>query len=70
MNISKLQRELHSFYLNDDVKLSKSFADKCFSIMDSRYTNDMSITEQKLLQYDVITEEFEPVIFRHSPFFL
>jgi len=28
----------------------------------NRYTHGMSILEQKLLQYDVITEEFEPVV--------
>ena len=29
----------------------------------------MSVLEEKLMQYDVITEEFEPVIFRTVPYF-
>ena len=37
--------------------------------MDSRYTEDMSIPQQKMLQYDVIAEEFEPVIFRNAPYY-
>ncbi len=65
----KLREELYSFYLHGDAERSKSFADKCFAIMDARFEDGMTVTEQKLLQYDVITEEFEPVIFRHSPYF-
>ncbi len=37
--------------------------------MDSRFQEDMSVTAQKLLQYDVICEEFNPIIFRYNPFF-
>ena len=37
--------------------------------MDSKYKDGMSVTEQKMLQYDVICEEFEPVLFRHVPYF-
>ena len=29
----------------------------------------MSVTEEKMLQYDVITEEFQPIIFKTIPFF-
>ena len=69
MNETALRNELYAFYLKGDVERSKAFAEKCFSIMDSRFREDMSVTAQKLLQYDVICEEFEPVIFRHNPFF-
>lgn len=65
----KLRDELYDFYLSDDVARSRSFSDKCYAIMDERYSEGMSVTEQKLLQYDVIVENFEPKIFRHSPFF-
>ena len=65
-----LKRELYEYYLSGgDIERSKAFADKCFAIMDSRYKDGMSVTEQKMLQYDVITENFEPKIFRHAPFF-
>lgn len=69
MNSEKIREELYSFYLKGDAERSKKFADKCFSIMNGRYRSDMTITEQKMLQYDVITEEFEPILFRHIPFF-
>lgn len=64
-----LKNELYSFYLHGDMERSRSFAEKCFAIMDSRFEEGMSVTAQKLLQYDVICEQFEPVIFRYNPFF-
>jgi len=69
MNYPKLREELYSFYLNGDAERAKSFADKCFAIMEERFSDGMSVTEQKLLQYDVIVENFEPEIFPHLPFF-
>ena len=69
MRFSSLRKELSLFYHHGDVERSQSFAEKCFGIMDSRVTENMSVAEQKMLQYDVITKEFEPVIFKHCPFF-
>ena len=69
MNETKIREELYSFYLHGDKERAKTFADKCFKVMDERYKDGMSITAQKLLQYDVITEEFNPVIFRYVPYF-
>ena len=64
-----MRKELYDFYLTGDAERSKSFADLCFDIMDARYEEGMTVTAQKLLQYDVISEQFDPVIFRHNPFF-
>lgn len=64
-----LRKELHEFYLHGDAERSKDFADHCFAIMDERLIDGMSVTRQKLLQYDVIVENFEPRIFRYAPFF-
>ena len=64
-----LRNELCDFYLHEDVERAKEFAERCFSIMDDRANDDMTITEQKLLQYDIISENFEPIIFRNLPFF-
>ena len=69
MNEAKLREELYSFYLKGDAERSKAFAEKCFAILDSKYAEGMSVAEQKMLQYDVIAEEFEPVIFKYSPYF-
>lgn len=70
MNEIKLRKELYDFYLHGDAERSESFADKCFGIMDGRYIEGMSVTEQKMLQYDVITEEFTPVLFKYSLYFV
>ncbi len=69
MNENKLRQELYDFYLHGDAERSQTFAQKCFAKMDARYQDGMSVTAQKLLQYDVICEEFDPVIFPHSPYF-
>ncbi|MBQ7386742.1 MAG: hypothetical protein IJW03_01105 [Clostridia bacterium] len=69
MAYEKLREELYSYYLSGDEERGMSFAEKCFAIMDSRFREGMSVMEQKLLQYDVICEEFEPRIFYNSPFF-
>ena len=64
-----LRNELYDFYLQGDAERARTFANKCFTIMEQRYRSEMTITEQKLLQYDVITEEFDPKVFRYTPFF-
>ena len=69
MGYQQLRDELHSFYLPDRKEHIQSFAEKCFAIMDARVEDTMSVASQKCLQYDVIAEEFEPVIFRHCPYF-
>lgn len=69
MKYTDLRDELRAFYSNGDKERSESFAEKCFSIMDSKYQNNMNIAQQKMLQYSVITEEFDPVIFKNSPFY-
>ena len=69
MYADKVKKELYDFYLTGDAERSKAFAEHCFSIMDSRYKEDMSVTALKLLQYDVITEEFTPVIFKTIPYY-
>lgn len=69
MNEQKLREELYSFYLSGDKERCEEFSKRCYEKMNSRYREGMTVTEQKLLQYDVITEEFSPVIFRYSPYF-
>lgn len=69
MNELRIREELYSFYLRGDGERAQSFAEKCFKIMDERYVEGMSVTAQKLLQYDVIVEEFNPVVFRRVPYF-
>lgn len=69
MNYVALRKELTDFYWFGDEKRSKGFAEKCFKILDEKVIDTMTITEQKLLQYDVISDEFEPIIFKNSPYY-
>ena len=69
MNYIALRTELENFYSDGGRERSANFAQKCFSIMDSRFQDGMSVAQQKMLQYDVITEEFEPVLFKNSPYY-
>ena len=69
MNTSIMKQELYDFYLHGDAERARSFAERCFSIMDARATDGMSAMAEKCLQYDVICEQFEPVVFRHNPYF-
>lgn len=69
MDVSLMKQELYGFYLQDDGARAKAFAEACFAKLDRRVTEDMSVSAQKCLQYDVICEEFDPVIFRHNPYF-
>lgn len=69
MNARDIREELYSFYLHGDGERSQAFADRCFKILDNRVSDGMSMPEEKMLQYDVITEEFQPVIFKTVPFF-
>ncbi len=69
MNEMMMKKELYDFYLHGDGERAKAFAEKCFPIMDARYEETMSVTRQKLLQYEVICEEFSPVVFRYNPYF-
>ena len=67
--LEAVRDELYAFYLSGDAERAKGFAEKCFSIMDAKATDGMSVIAQKCLQYDVISESFEPVVFRYNPFF-
>ncbi len=64
-----LRDELRDYYLSDNGKRSDEFAQKCFKIMDNEYADNMSVMEQKLMQYRVIAREFEAKIFENSPFY-
>ena len=69
MDMSEIRKELYRYYVPGDIANIKALAQRCFQIMDSRYQEGMSVTQQKLLQYDVVTEEFTPVLFPGVPFF-
>ena len=69
MRFDQMRKELKAFYWQGDKERSKKFAEKCFALLDGKVTDQMTVLEQKLMQYAVIAEEFEPVIFHYSPFY-
>ncbi len=69
MNYTKMRKELKSFYWEGDDVRAKALADKIFKILDEKKTPDMSPVALKILQYGVIAEEFEPVIFKNCPYY-
>lgn len=69
MDLSQMKAELYDFYLQGDEARARAFSDRCFALLDERCREGMSVTEQKLLQYEIISREFTPVVFRHNPFY-
>ena len=69
MKYEALRKELTDFYFHGDVERAQDFARRCFAILDEKFISGMTVAEQKLLQYRVIVDEFEPVIFSECPFF-
>ncbi len=69
MNFPKLRNELRHFYLEVVDELSDKFCEKCTAVMDERAYENMSVYRQKVHQYQIITEMFEPVLFYNSPFY-
>lgn len=68
---SDLRDELKNYYWYQADTRAKAFCQKCVRILDDKAAlkPGMSVYEQKVLQYQTITEEFDPVLFYHSPFY-
>ena len=69
MNYSSLRDELRAFYGDGFAEAPRIFAEKCHGILDSLFKDGMSVSEQKMLQYRVISELFEPTVFKNLPFY-
>ncbi len=69
MKYEALRQELKDYYWEGSAERAKAFSEKCFAIMDERVTEDMTAMQQKVLQYQVIAEQIEPVLFGNLPFY-
>ncbi len=70
MRFPEMRKELAAFYqTGEDVPRAKAFGEKCFARLDAECPDNASVMEQKLLQYKVITEEFDPLVFSRCPFY-
>ncbi len=70
MTNTAMREELKAYYLSGKAdKSARAFFDKCMPEIDKRFTDDMNPYQTKALQYKVITDMFEPVVFANSPFY-
>lgn len=69
MRFDKMRRELVDYYFNVADGRAEEFCDKCLEKLDNAYNGNMSVFEMKRLQYRIISDELDPVLFPHSPFY-
>ena len=70
MDFSGIRETLRVFYQTDSNKSrAKALADKCFARLDELYDSSLNLTELKLMQYDVILDELDLIVFPNLPFY-
>lgn len=69
MGYENLRKELTHYYLDIADDRADNFFVECEKVLNSLETEDLSIFEQKVLQYKTITDMMDPVIFLNSPFY-
>ena len=69
MNYEKLRKELNDYYLNKSNARAKEFCDRCLEKLDRLYEKSMTPFAMKRLQYRVISEDMDPILFFNSPFY-
>ena len=69
MNFEKMRAELREYYENVADAHAEQFCDACVAELDAAYEQSMSVFAMKRLQYRLITEKCDPVLFWNSPFY-
>lgn len=69
MEFQAMRSELHRYYLHDLTPRADAFCAACERELDALWHPEMSPLEMKRLQYRLITERFEPVLFDTVPFY-
>ena len=69
MHYKAMREELKDYYYHRADRRAEVFCDRCLAILDAAYREDMTVCQMKRLQYEVITEEMDPVLFFSSPFY-
>ena len=69
MSFEKMREELSSFYFSGTGERGEAFRERANREMDAQYHAQMNPYEMKTLQYRVIADLFEPVLFYSSPFY-
>lgn len=69
MRFNELRNELREYYGKISYENANKYLNEGTNKLDGMYKNDMSPYEMKVLQYDVISDMTDPVLFKNSPFY-
>ncbi len=69
MNFLKLRQELTDYYLNRSALNAEEFRIKAVSRLNETVSANASVYQQKVAQYEYISQNFEPILFDNSPFY-
>lgn len=69
MNWQAFKDELTQFYWNEVNDRAAAFRKKMYDLLDAQHTPEMNGYQRKAMQYRVIAEHCQPVLFAHSPFY-
>ena len=69
MKYLNLREELKKYYYEQSYKNAEKYLCEGTKRFDGEYTENMTPYEAKVLQYKIISDMFEPVIFNNSPFY-
>lgn len=66
---NELRNELKNYYMEKSYENAEKHLEEAIEILDSMYDESMSAYKMKALQYKVIADVAEPVLFRGLPFY-
>lgn len=69
MKFDDLREELRNYYSEDSFQIAEKKLKIGTDILDSMYMDGMSSYEMKRMQYNVIADIIDPVLFENSPFY-
>ncbi len=69
MNYTELRNEAKKYHQETSFEKGKINFERIMSAIESEYKEGMTAYEMKALQYGVIAEECEPILFEHCPFY-
>lgn len=69
MSYEAMRKELWDFYKEGTGERGEEFRKKVYALLDQNYKEGMNPYEMKIMQYQTIADQFEPVLFYTSPYY-
>ena len=69
MQYTKLRNELKNYYQTTSYENAEKVMKSCYAQLDKTYEETMTAYDMTAMQYQVITDNIDPIIFENSPFF-